>query len=171
MAEPETPFNFGDTPENVTQERTQVPFPLDIESEASMTRSLPKIFREAGDLELDGNLTLKPLGETFANTGATSPSLNNEPGSDSPIVGGKPWTNPASAEVSDDADATADQSSEVKYHLWRGFNLLGSIPEGATILGIEVKAEGTISSGNGNVVMKLSKDGSVGVGNTKSTGK
>ena len=111
------------------------------------------LYIDKANLYLKGGLTIAPTEIVAGDTGAKSPTDNTTPGS--PY--NNPWSTPTDAYSSDNAYATATWAAGAeKYHIFKHFDL--TIPQGATITGIEVVAEAKAASA-GSLWVWLTKDG------------
>lgn len=103
-------------------------------------------------------------------TGWKFPTANAEPAAP---YNGYQWTNPGNAYASDETFATADLNSTPAFQIYKTFDLASSVPDGATITGIECLIEGKTNTAgiNGSETFwaKITKDGTTLVGDAKTT--
>ena len=136
-----------------------------------LQRNTSDLYFDKANLNVLGSLTVTPPEAITGNTGAELTTANAEPASP---LNGVPWTNPTYAYTADANYANSSQGT-IHYHIWKGFDLLDSIPSGATITGIKVECYAKVDTtanldANGRKLnLQLSKDGSTVVGSTALT--
>lgn len=136
-----------------------------------LKRNTATLYIDKANLNVLGSLTVEPPEIITGNTGGELPTDNAEP--TDILYSDYPWTDPENAYTADASYATASQGT-TKYTIWKGFDLLDSIPGGAIITGVKVECYAKVDTVAQiplpTLTVQLSKDGFTVVGSTDETG-